>query len=119
MILMPEIRWSHDFVCAVRDSDVVCNTGLEYSRIGRAGSFKGNKLVASNIHRQTIDPSEKWSKKGAEYSPLKLQSSVGNIIGCILDKRTKTIQCVEGEDTQEGRRRVAGEIEVWLTIVHD
>lgn len=115
---MPEIRWSHEFVCATKESEVVCNTGSEYSRIDRAGYFKGHNLIASNVHRQITDPSEKWSSEGMNYSPLKLQSSVGNIIGCFLNERTGTIRCVEEKNTDDGRRRVAGEIELWLKIEH-
>ncbi len=113
---MQEIRWSHDFVCATRESEVVCNAGSEYSRVGRAGYLRGNKLVASKLHRQITDPEESWSSEGVDYSPLKLQSSVGNIIGCFLNERTGTIRCVEGENTEDGRKEVISEIELWMKI---
>lgn len=113
---MPEIRWAHDFVCAIGDPEVTCNTGSDYSRIGRMGSLKGDRIIVSNVHRQITNPAEGWSLEGVDYTPIEIHASVGNIIGCSLNKRTGTIRCIERENTDAGRREIAGEIELWMKI---
>lgn len=118
MILMSEIKWAHDFVCAIGDPEVTCNMGSDYSRIGRRGALRGDKIIVSNVHRQITNPSESWSLEGVDYTPLEIHASVGNIIGCSLDERTGTIRCVERENTEAGRREITGEIEMWMKIEH-
>lgn len=110
---MEKVRFAHDFVCAIRESELVCNTGTEYSRIDRFGSFKGKKMVASNVHKQVIFYP---LLEGVDNIYLKMNASVGNIIGCFLSERTGTIRCVEEENTEAGRKRIISEIEMWLPI---
>jgi len=76
----------------------------------------GDRVVASNVHRQITNPSEGWSLEGKRYAPMELRASAGDIIGCSLDERTGTIRCVEQENTEIGRRKVTGEIEMWLKM---